>query len=384
MIPYGKQDISDKDVEAVVAVLRSDFLTQGPIVPKFEALIAGYCRAHFATAFANATAALHISCLALDVTEGDVVWTSPISFVASANCALYCGATIDFVDIDYATNNICPLKLEEKLAEAKSRNALPKVVIPVHMGGQPCDMKKIFALSQEYGFSVIEDASHAIGASYLSEPVGSGQFSDITVFSFHPVKIITTGEGGIAVTNNQNLHSRMALLRSHGITRSPEQMVHASEGGWYYQQTELGFNYRMTELQAALGVSQFTRLDKFVNTRNQLALNYDKELQGFPIDIPMHEPRVKSSYHLYIVKLQTSDPSLRKSFFDHLRSNGIGVNVHYIPIHLQPYYQNLGFKKGDFPNAERYYDNAISLPLHPNLSATDQSHIVDKIRDFLV
>lgn len=383
MIPYGRQDISEADISAVVEVLRSDYLTQGPVVPRFESAVGKFCGAKYGVAVSSATAALHIACLALEVTTGDVVWTSPISFVASSNCALYCGATVDFVDIDFETNNMSVVELERKLIEAKRTGSLPKVVIPVHMGGLSCDMKAIYALSLKYKFRIIEDASHAIGASYLGQPVGSCEFSDIAVFSFHPVKIITTAEGGMVMTNDAGLNDRLNLYRSHGITRDSSQMTHEPDGDWYYQQTELGYNYRMTELQAALGCSQVGRLEEFVVTRNRLANNYHSALAELRLVLPQCDPVAVSSYHLYIIKLTDASLAERKKVFDYLRRHGVGVNVHYIPIHLQPYYNQFGFFEGQFPEAEKYYKSAISIPLYPNLSEEDQDYVVARIKEIV-
>tara|TARA_B100001094_G_C18187238_1_gene804620 strand:- start:2520 stop:3680 length:1161 start_codon:yes stop_codon:yes gene_type:complete len=376
MIPYGKQDISEVDIEAVQQVLKSDFLTQGPVLPAFEQSVATYCQAKHAVAVNSATSALHIACLALGVTQGDMVWTSPITFVASANCALYCGAEVDFVDIDPRTYNLCPIKLEGKLKIAQQQNQLPKVVIAVHLSGQPCDMEAIAQLSKIYGFSVIEDASHAIGARYQDEAVGHCTYSDITVFSFHPVKIITTAEGGIATTNSDVLLQKMQLYRSHGVTRDIDLMEGTSHGAWYYQQIDLGFNYRMTELQAALGLSQMSRLDAFVAKRNQLAANYDEALAQSPLILPYQAPECMSSRHLYIIQIQPESGVSRKKVFDDLRAQGIGVNLHYIPVHTQPYYQSMGFNVGQFPEAEHYYAHALSLPLHPNLTLEEQQTVI--------
>lgn len=384
MIPYGKQDITQQDIDSVVDVLKSDFLTQGPQVPSFEKLLMRLTGAEHAVCVNSATSALHIACLALDVAAGDIVWTSPITFVASANCALYCGATIDFVDIDRDTNNMSVDALEEKLKKAKKDDQLPSVVIPVHMGGLSCDMQSIYKLSIEYGFKIIEDASHAIGGRYRGAMVGSCEFSDITVFSFHPVKIITTAEGGAALTNNRQLAEKLTLLRSHGVTRDPNQMTHESEGGWYYQQVALGFNYRMTDLQAALGSSQITRVESFIQKRNELAKRYHSAFAGLPLEVPMDDPTVLSSYHLYIIKVPDKSAVDRYHLYNYLQDKDIGVNVHYIPVHLQPYYKNLGFSAGDFPEAERYYEKAISLPLFPQLTYTDQDYIISKVREVMV
>ena len=381
MIPYGRQEITEADVEAVVAVLKSDFLTQGPVVPRFEKVVADYCGSKHAVAVNSATSALHIACLALDLGPGDWLWTTPITFVASANCGLYCGAKIDFVDIDPRTYNLCPEALERKLVEAEKRGTLPKVVVPVHLCGQPCDMEAIHFLSNKYGFRVIEDASHAIGGKYLQEPIGSCRHSDVTVFSFHPVKIITTGEGGMAVTNDKSLAHRMALLRSHGITRDAGLMTQEPDGPWYYQQIDLGFNYRMTDIQAALGLSQFERLDAYVVRRRQLAERYDELLAGLPVATPWRDRKGYSSFHLYVVRLRLDQCASRhRQVFEALRDQEIGVNLHYIPIHTQPYYRGMGFEAGAFPEAERYYLQAISLPLYPGLTFAQQDRIVTALK----
>lgn len=382
-IPYGKQDIDQNDIDSVVEVLRSNFLTQGPAVERFEACLADYCDAKYAVAVNSATSALHIACLALDVGINDIVWTSPITFVASANSALYCGADVDFVDIDFQTNNICINALKDKLAKAKNLNCLPSVLIPVHMGGASCDMQAISELSKEYGFKIIEDASHAIGGSYNNSKIGASPYSDITVFSFHPVKIITTGEGGAALTNNKKIFEKLFLYRTHGITRDTNQMTHGSEGGWYYQQIALGFNYRMTDLQAALGLSQMSRIDSFVSKRNELASYYNTHLSNLSLDLPKISKGSYSSYHLYIIKLSEKSQVGRKELYDLLISSNIGVNVHYIPVHLHPYYKNRGFSEGDFPEAERFYKNSISIPLHPKLTIDEQDHIINRISEYL-
>ncbi|WP_396586918.1 UDP-4-amino-4,6-dideoxy-N-acetyl-beta-L-altrosamine transaminase [Bermanella sp. R86510] len=385
MIPYGKQDISQKDVDAVVEVLKSDFLTQGPYVPEFEKQLAQYSGAQHAVAVNSATSALHIACMALGVGPGDAVWTSPISFVASANCARYCGAAVDFVDIDLATYNLCPRQLEAKLKHAKQHGlALPKVVIPVHLSGLPCEMSRIHELGQEYGFSIIEDASHAVGGSYQNHKIGACEYSDITVFSFHPVKIITTAEGGLATTNNNELAQKMALFRSHGVTRDVSLMEGESHGDWYYQQVDLGYNYRMTELQAALGCSQLTRLDEFVARRHELAKRYLALLAHLPLVLPEFPSNSYSGLHLFIVRVDATRTHVnRKQLFDVLRDNGIGVNVHYIPIHTQPYYRKLGFSLGDFPNSEAYYDTAISLPMFHLLTDEQQDQVVSVLTQAL-
>jgi UDP-4-amino-4,6-dideoxy-N-acetyl-beta-L-altrosamine transaminase len=385
MIPYGKQDINQVDIDSVVDVLQSDFLTQGPQVPLFEKTVSDYCDAEYGVAVNSATSALHIACLALELGKGDWLWTSPNSFVASANCGLYCGAKVDFVDIDRLTYNLSPEELEKKLIQAKLENKLPKIVIPVHFSGQSCDMRKIHSLGQEYGFKIIEDASHAIGGEYLGQPVGGCQHSDITVFSFHPVKIITTAEGGLATTNDKELLMRMQLFRSHGVTRDPELMTKESEGDWYYQQVELGFNYRMTELQAALGVSQMQRLDEFITKRHKLQERYDLLLEDLPIIKPYQDKDGYSALHLYPIKIQIDKvKNTKKEIFDALRNNNIGVNVHYIPVHTQPYYGNMGFKKGDYPNAENYYENTISIPIFQGLTIEMQDKVVNILKKVLV
>lgn len=376
-IPYGRQDISQADIDAVVAVLKSDFLTQGPMVPKFEQAVASHCGAKHALAVNSATSALHIACMALGVGPGDWLWTSPVTFVASANCALYCGAQVDFVDIDPRTYNLCPQALAAKLELAERTGKLPKVVVPVHLCGQPCDMQAIHALAQRYGFKIIEDASHAIGGRYQNRPIGNSDHSDITVFSFHPVKIITTAEGGMCMTNDDALANKMALARSHGITRDPAQMTHASDGPWYYQQIALGYNYRMTELQAALGVSQMERLDAFVARRHQLARRYDTLLALLPVTAPWQHPDSYSGLHLYPIRLQldkTTQSHLQ--VFESLRAQGIGVNLHYIPVHTQPYYAQMGFKPEDYPQAQAYYSEAISLPMYQNLTDEQQDQVI--------
>ena len=379
MIPYGRQDISEADIDAVVSVLRSDFLTQGPMVPAFEQKVVEYCGAKHGVAVNSATSALHIACLALGVAPGDWVWTTPITFVASANCALYCGAQVDFVDIDPRTYNLSVESLKEKLVQAESLGRLPKVVIPVHLCGQPCDMVGIHALSQRYGFKIIEDASHAIGGKYRNEPIGNCRYSDITIFSFHPVKIITTGEGGMAVTNDSGLAKQMQLLRSHGITRDTNEMTHAPDGPWYYQQIELGFNYRMTDIQAALGMSQMQRLDEFVKARHIIARRYDSLFSDLPITVPWQHPDSYSGLHLYVIRVKT-EKHTHRHIFEALRAAGIGVNLHYIPVYLQPYYAKLGFEPGLCPEAEKYYAEAISLPMYSSLTESDQDYVVATLR----
>jgi UDP-4-amino-4,6-dideoxy-N-acetyl-beta-L-altrosamine transaminase len=387
MIPYGKQEITDADVDAVIKTLRSDFLTQGPCVPQFESAVAQYCRVAHAIAVNSATSALHIACMAMKLGSGDWLWTTPITFVATANCARYCGASVDFVDIDPHTFNMSIEALRAKLEHAERVGRLPKVVVPVHMAGQSCDMRAIHALGQRYGFRIIEDASHAIGGKYLGEPVGSCKYSDITVFSFHPVKIITTAEGGVAVTNDPVLAKRMELLRSHGITRDPADMTHPPDGAWYYQQIDLGLNYRMTELQAALGSSQLGRLDQYVERRNHLANRYDNLLAGLPLDLPGRASYAFSAFHLYVVRIAGKKYCDRRMVFDALRVHGIGVNVHYIPVHTQPYYLELGretgYDRSSFPNSNEYYERAITLPLYATLTEVNQDQVIGSLRKIL-
>ncbi len=386
MIPYGKQEITQQDVDVVVDVLKSNFLTQGPQVPLFEQSIKDAVNAEYALAVNSATSALHIACLALGVGKGDVVWTTPITFVASANCALYCGADVDFVDIDPETYNLSPKRLEQKLLNAKQNNLpLPKVVIPVHLCGQPCEMDEIHALSLEYGFAIIEDASHAIGGRYKNNPIGNCEYSDITVFSFHPVKIVTTAEGGAATTNNKKLATKLELLRSHGVTRDSSLMSNESHGGWYYEQVDLGFNYRLTEMQAALGVSQMSRLHDFVAKRNELAANYDDLLKTLPLIAPFQIEDSYSGRHLYVIRLKLDEISLsHKEVFEQLRENGIGVNLHYIPVHIQPYYQKLGFKQGQFTESEKYYQEAISIPLFHGMTIVQQNKVISVLKSILL
>ena len=379
MIPYGRQAISEADIEAVVAVLQSDFLTQGPVVPLFEEAIAGYCGAKQGVAVNSATSALHIACLALDLGPDDWLWTSPNSFVASANCALYCGARVDFVDIDPRTYNISVECLKKKLQKAKREGCLPKIVIPVHFAGQPCEMEAIGELSKHYGFSVIEDASHAIGASYNDVKVGSCTHSNITVFSFHPVKIITSGEGGMAMTNDTELAHRMRRLRTHGITTDKDLMhLRPDNEIWNYQQIELGFNYRMTDIQAALGLSQMSRLDEFVRRRHEIAKQYDHALQALPVMTPWQAPKTFSSYHLYPIRTGKSQcKATQREVYEALRRSGVAVNLHYIPIHRQPYFEEKGFKAGDYPEAEKFHREVISLPLFPDLTTGEQERVIE-------
>lgn len=375
MIPYGRQDISEDDIAAVVAILRSDWLTQGPAIERFERKVAEYCGTRFAVAVANATAALHIACLALEIGEGDQVWTSPNTFVASANCARYCGAQVSFVDIDPVSYNLSVSELQARLEVAAKNGTLPRLVIPVHFAGQSCDMSAIADLAQRYGFKVLEDASHAIGGSYLGKPIGRCDYADAAVFSFHPVKIVTSGEGGMIVTNREDLYQHLLRLRSHGITRDPLLMEGAADGDWYYQQLELGFNYRMTDLQAALGASQMERVDEFIARRRELAARYQAALAHTGLVLPTEIHSGQSAWHLYAV--QTPTPQMRRPLFDRLRRTGIGVNVHYIPVHLQPYYRHLGHRPGECPQAETYYQRAISLPMFPRLSDQEFESVVD-------
>jgi len=379
-IPYGRQDVTPADVAAVVEVLGSDWLTQGPVVPRFEAALAGECGASHAVAVNSATSALHVACLALGLGPQDWLWTSPITFLASANCARYCGAQVDFVDIDPRTYNLSVPALARKLEQAQPRGRLPKIVVPVHLAGQSCDMAGIRALAREYGFRVIEDASHAVGGRYQGRPVGDCRFSDAVVFSFHPVKIVTSAEGGAALTNDAGLAQRMGLFRSHGMTRDPQLMDHAPDGPWYYQQIELGYNYRMTELQAALGLSQLTRLHEYVKRRHALAARYDALLQDVPLVRPWQHPDCHSALHLYVVRV---DAARRRAAFEALRAQDIGVNVHYIPVHTQPYYRRLGGASQPLPEAERYYAEAISLPMYATLTEQDQDRVVRVLREVL-
>ncbi|MDZ4677661.1 MAG: UDP-4-amino-4,6-dideoxy-N-acetyl-beta-L-altrosamine transaminase [Oligoflexia bacterium] len=383
-IPYGRQDISEEDIKSVVDVLRSDFLTQGPVIEQFESALSLYCGARHAVVVSNATAALHLACLALDVKPGDLVWTSPNTFVASSNCALYVGANIDFVDIDPQTYNMSVDRLSEKLKEAEKKGRLPKVVIPVHHSGESCDMESIKALSLKYGFKIIEDASHAVGGSYKSKKVGSCEFSDITVFSFHPVKIITTGEGGMVLTNDKNIYEKLFRLRTHGITRDQRLMTKPTEGPWYYQQIDLGFNYRMTDIQAVLGLSQFSRLDSFIEKRHKIAQKYNAELKSLPLTLPIQTNAAYSALHLYVVRLKLNEiKKSQRQVFESLHERGVLVNLHYIPVHLQPYYEKLGFKKGQFPEAEKYYGEAISLPMYSRLTEPDQNRVISELKEIL-
>uniref|UniRef100_UPI00404875C3 UDP-4-amino-4, 6-dideoxy-N-acetyl-beta-L-altrosamine transaminase n=1 Tax=Algoriphagus sp. TaxID=1872435 RepID=UPI00404875C3 len=378
-IPYGRQYISQDDIDAVVSVLKSDFLTQGPVVGAFEDAICQYTQAQYSVAVNSATSALHLACIALNVGAGDWVWTSPITFVASANCAKYCGAKVDFVDIDPQTYNMSVVKLAEKLADAKKLNCLPKVVIPVHLCGQSCDMDSIYELSKEYGFKIIEDASHAIGAKYMNLPVGNCKFSDITVFSFHPVKIITAGEGGITLTNNRELYAKMQRLRSHGITRDPSEMTNPSDGPWYYQQLEIGFNYRMSDIHAALGLSQLKRIDEFVERRQNIAKLYNELLIDSGLEIPFQQENTYSSFHLYVVRVKKNKLNNRKEIFERLRANGIIVNLHYIPVYRHPYYSQFTYNKSSLIESELYYSEAISLPIYFGLTDDEVRMIVNTL-----
>lgn len=384
MIPYGKQHIDQTDIDAVLEVLKSDYLTQGPKVPEFESKLAEYVGAKYAVAVNSGTSALHVACRALDLGVGDWLWTSPVTFVASANCGLYCGARVDFVEIDRQTGNLCPKALEAKLIEAEHNESLPKVVVAVHLCGEPCDMQAIGDLSRRFGFHVIEDASHALGGQFQGEPVGTGRYSDITVFSFHPVKNITTAEGGAAVTNQQSLAETMTLLRGHGITRDPARMTQAPDGPWYYQQIDLGFNYRMTDLQAALGMSQLKRLNDFIVRRRELAAGYDEMLAGLPIALPVRNGQSQSGLHLYVVRLEVAKiAKTHLEVFESLREQGIGVNLHYVPVHTQPYYQAMGFRSDDYPEAMRYYREAITLPLFVDMTDHQQAEVVCAIKKAL-
>lgn len=382
MIYYGKQCIDEQDINAVIEVLKSDFLTQGPAIEKFEQAVAEYCGAKYAVAVTNATSALHIVCKAAGLGAGDVLWTSPITFTASANCGRYCGADVDFVDIDNDTYNMSVTALKEKLEKAEVK---PKVVVPVHLAGQSCEMEKIHKLSEQYGFKVIEDASHAIGADYKDTKVGCCKYSDMVVFSFHPVKIITTGEGGMVLTNNEDLYKKLTLYRSHCITRDSELMTKKADGPWYYQQIGLGFNYRMTDVQAALGYSQLTKVDKFVARRRQLAARYNELLKDLPVKLPYQNPETNSSWHLYLVRVDFSKVNKTKvQIFAEMKEKGVCLNLHYIPVHTQPYYQNLGFKNGDFPVSEKYYEEVFTLPLYYSLTDEQQDYIVNALKEVLL
>lgn len=383
-IPYARQNINETDIESVVKVLQSDWLTQGPMIVRFEKAVADYCGVKFGVAVSSATAALHLACIAAGLNEGDSLWTSPNTFVASANCGLYCGAEVDFVDIDPRTYNMAVTKLAAKLEAGKRSGKLPKVIIPVHFAGQSCEMERIAQLASEYDFTIIEDASHAIGGRYRNRPVGSCEYAAMTVFSFHPVKIITSGEGGMILTNREDLYQKLIRLRSHGITRDPELMEGEPDGPWYYQQLDLGYNYRITDLQAALGYSQLQRIDEFIERRRYLAERYNQLLVDLPVVTPWEHPDCKSAFHLYVIRLKLDRiKKTHRQVFEELRQGGIMVNLHYIPVHTQPYYKKMGFKRGDFPEAERYYQEAISLPLYFGLSDAEQDYVVNKLREIL-
>ncbi|SVB58078.1 uncharacterized protein METZ01_LOCUS210932 [marine metagenome] len=382
MIPYAKQDISDEDIDSVIEVLKSDFLTQGNKVPLFEDIISERVGAKYALAANSATSCLYLSCLSLGLSKEDILWTSPITYVASANCALYCGAEVDFVDIDPLTWNISVEILEEKLKTARKIKKVPKILVLVHLAGNPCDLQKVFDLSKEYGFSIIEDASHALGSKYSGEHIGSSVYSDISVFSFHPVKNITTGEGGMILTNNQKLSEKIHLYRSHGITRDTKKMINKEEGLWYYEQLLLGFNFRMSDIHAALGISQMNSLDKFISKRNELSQIYAEELKGLPLTIQRVRKEDLSAWHIFVIHLKLSELKLsRLEIYNSLRNKGIGVNVHYIPVHLHPFYKNLGFNKGDFPNSENYYDGAITIPLFTKLKKKEIKYVIQALKE---
>jgi UDP-4-amino-4,6-dideoxy-N-acetyl-beta-L-altrosamine transaminase len=382
LIPYGRQDVRQADVDAVARVLRSDFLTQGPAVPLFEQAVSARVGARYGVAVNSATSALHLACLALELGPKDRLWTVPNTFVASANCGRYCGAEVDFVDIDPRTYNLSTVALAAKLEQAERAGTLPKILVPVHFAGQSCDMKGVHILARRYGIKVIEDASHAIGGLYDGKPVGACTYSDVTVFSFHPVKIITTGEGGMAITNDEELAARMRLLRSHGITRESEQLEESAPGSWYYEQLELGFNYRMTDMQAALGLSQHQRLSEFIARRREIARIYDARLADLPLILPFQQSHGESAFHLYVVQVDPDrTPIERSKVFERLREAGIGVNVHYIPVHTQPYYRRRGFRLGQFPEAEKYYSRAISIPMYAALEAGAMEYVISSLRE---
>ena len=380
MIPYSRQYIDQKDINNVIKVLKSPLITQGKIVPKFEKKISKKCGSKFAFAANSATSALHLACMALEIKKGDIVWTVPNTFVASANCGLYCGAKVDFVDIDNETYNIDIDKLAKKLELAKKKNNLPRALIPVHFAGQPTEQDKIWKLSKKYKFKIIEDASHSLGAVFKNEKVGSCRWSDLTIFSFHPVKMITTGEGGMVLTNNSKLSAKIEMLRNSGITRNQKLMKKQNQGSWYYEQQLLGYNYRMTDIQAALGISQLSKLGKFIKKRNQIAKRYNNLLKDLPIQTPRINTNSRSSFHLYVIRLKDLSFRSYSRIFDELRNSGIGVNLHYLPVHLQPFYRSKGFKDGDFPNAESYSSEALSLPIYYDLSSKDQIKIVNKLK----
>ncbi|OUU22479.1 MAG: UDP-4-amino-4,6-dideoxy-N-acetyl-beta-L-altrosamine transaminase [Candidatus Endolissoclinum sp. TMED37] len=381
-IPYGKQEIDNEDIENVISVLKSRFITQGETVPSFEKAVADFCGSDYALAANSATSSLHLACRGMNLSMGDIVWTSPISFVASANCAIYCGAKVDFVDINPFTYNLDPKKLKEKLIKAKEKKCLPKILIVVHLCGQPCELKSIWELSHEFGFQIIEDASHSLGAKYHSNSIGGCRYSKVTIFSFHPVKMITTGEGGIALTNDEAIYEKMKLLRSHGITRDPNLMSSKKDGPWYYQQLDLGYNYRMTDIQAALGISQLKKLNTFIDKRTNIAKRYDNNLISSKIQLPSLIENVKSSWHIYVIRIKEINLKKKKQIFEYLIDKGIGVNLHYIPIHLHPFYKKMGFLKGQFPEAEKYYEEAITLPIYPSLNHEDQDMIINTLLNF--
>lgn len=384
-IPYARQSVNNDDIQAVVDVLKSDWLTQGPVIEKFEQAVADYCGVKYAIAVNSATSALHIACLSAGLGQDDTLWTTPNTFVASANCGLYCGASVDFVDIDDKSYNMSVADLEKKLDQAHAKGNLPKIIIPVHFAGQSCEMDRISIVAQKYGVQIIEDASHAIGGSYLGQKIGCCKFSDMTVLSFHPVKIITTGEGGMILTNREDLYKKLIRLRSHGITRDPDLMEGRSDGPWYYQQIELGLNYRITDLQSALGLRQMGRIDKFVAKRKVIAARYNDELSNLPIRLPWQHPNASSAWHLYVICIESDKCSKnRRQIFEELRNANIGVNVHYIPVHTQPYYRKLGFKFGDYPRAEKYYQECISLPMYYDLSKEDQDYVINTLKKVIM
>ena len=382
MIPYSRQLIDTKDIKSVIKTLKSDFLTQGKNLLKFENKISNKFQSKYSICFNSATSALHISCLALGVTKGDIVWTCTNSFVASSNCALYCGATVDLVDMDERNFNINISELEKKLILAKKKNKLPKLVIPVHFAGLPCDMKKIHSLSIKYKFKILEDASHAVGAKYYNEKIGNCKYSDIAVFSFHPVKIITTAEGGAALTNNKNLKDKLALYRNHGITREKKYLENKNFPKWYYEHIGLGYNYRLNEIQSALGIVQLSKLEKWIKYRQKIFLNYAEGLKNLPIILPLNYKNYKSSNHLYIIQLLDKSGNLRNKLYNYLKSSMIEANVHYIPIHTHPYYRKLGFQKKNFPNANLYYKRCLSLPMYAGLKQSQQQEVIKKINKF--
>jgi UDP-4-amino-4,6-dideoxy-N-acetyl-beta-L-altrosamine transaminase len=383
-IPYGRQSINDRDIFSVVKTLRSDYITQGPKIKQFEEFLAEYCGAKYAVAVSSGTAALHIACLAAGLGKDDTLWTPPNTFVASANCALYCGARPDFVDINFLTYNMDVDKLEAKLIEASKTDSIPKIVIPVHFAGQSCEIEQIYELSKKYNFKIIEDACHALGGSYKNKKIGSCEFSDMAVFSFHPVKTLTTGEGGMILTNNEELYEKLLLLRTHGITRESKFMEGNSDGPWYYQQIDLGMNYRITDIQASLGISQLTHLDEFISRRHELAKRYNEALSDLPVTTPYMHPETYSAFHLYVIRLKLNEiKKTRKEVFEFLHKKGIGLNVHYIPVHTQPYYRSLGFSYGQFPESERYYNEVITLPLYPLMTEKEQQKVIDSLHEVL-